>query len=125
MSLILCALRDVLDPLFEHTPFAPLEVGPRALEYGRSLGEGRVVLFGFYLCPARRTVTAAWWTAPTPTPGSGEATRYAVVERHRAWDYGPITDIDGLVRDIVAEVVAWLQLQGPTSGPESGILPDD
>ena len=119
------ALRDVLDPLFEHTPFAPLEVGPDALEYGGALGDGRVVLFGFYHGLARRTVTAALWTVPASTPGSCEATRYAVVDRHRAWDYGPITDIDGLARDIVAEVVVWLQLSGLASGPEAEALPDD
>ena len=118
----ICALRDVLDPLFEHTPFAPVEVGPDALEYGGALGDGRVMLFGFYHGLARRTVTAALWTVPASTPGSCEATRYAVVERHRAWDYGPITDIDGLARDIVAEVVAWLQPPGPTSGPEAATL---
>jgi hypothetical protein len=121
----ICALRDVLDPLFEHTTFAPLEVWPDALEYGGALGDGRVVLFGFYHGLARRTVTAALWTVPAPTSDSGEATRCAVVERHRAWDYGQVTDIDALVRDIVAEVVVWLQLSGLASGPEAGALPDD
>jgi hypothetical protein len=119
------SLRDVLDPLFEHTPFAPLEVGPDALEYGGALDDGRVVLFGFYHGLARRTVTAALWTVPASTPGSGEAARCAEVERHRAWDYGQTVDADGLAREIVAEVVAWLQPPSPTSGPESGTLPGD
>jgi hypothetical protein len=114
------ALRAVLDPLVEHTtfaPFAPLEMEPLNVEYGGALSDGRIALFGFYQFPAERTITALLWTVLDPPSGSPEAAGQVVIRHHRTWGYDPSTHIDGLVRAIVAEVTGWLQPAGPTGGP--------
>ena len=119
------ALQDVLDPLLEHTtfaPFAPLKMEPLNLEYGGILHDGRVVLFGFYQFSAHRTITALLWTVPDATPGRSAATGQSVLRRHQTWDYDPATDIDGLVQAIVAEVTAWLGLPAPTGGADCEAL---
>ena len=123
------ALRALLDPLVEQTPFIltefrPLEAEAKirygALEYHGTLNEGWMsVLLGIYQLSARRTITAEMWVPENALRQPPGASIDSAALHRQVWVYGPQSDGDALVRSIVAEVRNWLEPFGAPIEPDS------
>ena len=122
------ALRALLDPPVEHTPFVLAEFQPfdadadirfGALEYQGTLNDGRMILLlGIYQHPARRTVTAEMWVPENAMRHAPEDGTESGPLHRQVWVYGPQSDGDALVRSVAAEVTNWLEPFGAPIEPD-------
>jgi hypothetical protein len=121
------ALRSLLAPLIEQTPFTLTEARPLEaklgrrfgfLEYHAKLDDGRTVLLGVYQFSAWRTITAEMWVPDDARRMPPQATIESVAMHRQVWPYDLLTDGDALARTIATEVATWLQPFDPTAEPE-------
>jgi hypothetical protein len=124
------ALQALLDPLIEHTPFAPTEFRPLDAKIGRRFGfleyhgkldDGRTVLLGLYQFSTWQTVAAEMWIPDDARRMLPEASIDSVAIHRQVWSYGLLTDGDALARTITTEVANWLRSFGSTT--ESDVEP--